>query len=189
LTPSTIHIHQDLIEGCRKNNRKAQMQLYGLYCKALYNTAYRILGHTAEAEDAMQEAFLSGFEKIGEYKGDATIGAWLKSIVINKALDQIRKRKEMLSLEDIEQEPVADDPAENYLETLAYRIGHIRQGIERLEEDDRIILSLFLLEGYDHEEISQVLGISNNASRTRYSRARQRLRELLREKHTDHMLN
>ena len=165
------------------------MQLYSLYSKAMYNTAYRILGHTAEAEDVMQEAFLSGFEKIGEYKGDATFGAWLKKIVINKAIDLVRKKKEMLTLEDMEQEPVADDPAENYLETLAYRIGHIRQCIEGLEEDDRIVLSLFLLEGYDHEEISQVLGISNNASRTRYSRARQRLRELLRKKNIDHILN
>ena len=183
------HIHDDLVEGCRKNNRKAQLQLYNLYYKAMYNSAFRIVNNTAEAEDVMQEAFLTGFQKIDDFKGDSTIGAWLKKIVVNRALDQIRTKKEMVSLQETDLQIPVDDSTENFLEILSYKIEKIRKGIESLPDDDRIILSLFLLEGYDHEEISQVLSISNNASRTRYSRARQRLRDLLKKNEIDQLVN
>ena len=155
----------------------------------MHNTSYRILKDSAEAEDVMQEAFLVAFQKIEEYKGDATFGAWLKRIVINRALDQIKKKKETVSIEEAGNEIVIDDTAENYLEILAYKIEQIRMGIEKLTEDDRVIISLFLLEGYDHEEISQVLEISQNASRTRYSRARHRLREMLSKEKFDQLVN
>ena len=189
LNQRSVHIHDDLVEGCRKNNRKAQLQLYNLYYKAMYNSAFRIVNNTAEAEDVMQEAFLTGFQKIDDFKGDSTIGAWLKKIVVNRALDQIRKKKEMVSLQETDLQIPVDDSTENFLEILSYKIEKIRKGIESLADDDRIILSLFLLEGYDHEEISQVLSISNNASRTRYSRARQRLRDLLKKNEIDQLVN
>ena len=189
LNQRSPHIHDDLVEGCRNNNRKAQLQLYNLYYKAMYNSAFRIVNNTAEAEDVMQEAFLMGFQKIDDFKGDSTIGAWLKKIVINRALDQIRKKKEMVSLQEKDLQIPADDSTENFLEILSYKIEKIRKGIESLADDDRVILSLFLLEGYDHEEISQVLSISNNASRTRYSRARQRLRDLLKKNEIDQLVN
>lgn len=185
----TIHIHDDLIEGCRHNNRKSQLHIYNLYYKAMYNTAFRIVKNTAEAEDIMQEAFLTGFQKISNYKGDASFGAWLKRIVINSAIDIIKKKKEVISLDESGIDLPADDSTENYLETLSYKIDQIRKGIEQLGEDDRVILSLLLLEGYDHGEISQVLNISNNASRTRYSRARHRLRELLKQQKIDELVN
>jgi RNA polymerase sigma-70 factor (ECF subfamily) len=86
-------------------------------------------------------------------------------------------------------EPASDDATENYLEALSYRTEQIRMGIEQLGDDDRVIMSLFLLEGYDHEEISQVMNISNNASRTRYSRARQRLRDWLKKQKIDELVN
>ena len=82
-----------------------------------------------------------------------------------------------------------EETTENYLEILAYKIEQIRKGIEKLGDDDRVIISLFLLEGYDHEEISQVLEISHNASRTRYSRARQKLRNLLNQEKIDQLVN
>ncbi len=185
----TIHIHDDLIEGCRHNNRKSQLQIYNLYYKAMYNTALRIVKNTAEAEDIMQEAFLTGFQKISNYKGDASFGAWLKRIVINSAIDNIKKKKEEISLDQSGIDLPSDNSTENYLEILSYKIDQIRKGIEQLGEDDRVILSLLLLEGYDHEEISQVLNISNNASRTRYSRARHRLRELLKQQKIDELVN
>lgn len=189
LSKTAVNIHEELIEACRKNSRKAQLQLYKMYYKAMYNTALRIVGHTAEAEDVMQESFLAGFRKIGDYKGDASFGAWLKKIVVHAAIDQLKKKKEQLSLEESGIEPLADEPSENYLEVLSYKTEQIRVCIEKLGEDDRVILSLFLLEGYDHEEISHILGISNNASRTRYSRARQRLRELLNQNKIDELVN
>jgi RNA polymerase sigma-70 factor (ECF subfamily) len=185
----TININEELIEGCRKNNRRSQLQLYNQYYKAMYNSAYRILRNTAEAEDVMQESFLVAFRKIDEYKGEATFGAWLKRIVINRSIDELKKRKETVSLDESGMDVPADDNSENYLEMLSYKIDQIRKGIEMLADEDRIILSLLLLEGYDHEEISQVLDISNNASRTRYSRARRRLKELLRKEKMNELVN
>lgn len=185
----SVNIHEDLITGCRSNNRKSQLQIYNLYYKAMYNTAFRIVKNSAEAEDVMQEAFLTGFQKIGDYKGDASFGAWLKRIVINRAIDQLKKKKESVSLEESGIELQADDTTENYLEVLSYKTDQIRKGIEHLGEDDRVIMSMFLLEGYDHEEISLVLDISNNASRTRYYRAKQHLRDWLKQQKIDELVN
>lgn len=189
LSTTTLNIHEELIDGCRVNNRKSQLQVYNLYYKAMYNTAYRIIGESAEAEDVMQESFLAAFQKIGEYKGESTFGAWLKRIVVNRALDQLRKKKEMLPLDEENMEKVADKQEEDYMEVLAYKVEQIRNGIERLQDDDRIIISLFLIEGYDHEEIAGILDITNNASRTRYSRARHRLRDLLSKEKINEMIN
>ena len=87
MSENNIHIHDKLIEACRYNNRKSQLQIYNLYYKAMYNTAFRIMKDSAEAEDIMQEAFLTAFQRIENYKGDASFGAWLKRIVVNKAID------------------------------------------------------------------------------------------------------
>lgn len=185
----TINMQSELLEGCRRNNRKSQLQVYNLYYKAMFNTAFRIVKNSAEAEDIMQEAFLTAFRKIEDYKGDATLGAWLKRIVVNRAIDQFNKKQQLVSLDEVSDIPAIEDNNENYLEILSYKIDQIRFGIERLPDDDRIVLSLFLLEGYDHDEISEILNISNNASRTRFSRAKQRLRELLSQEHIDQLVN
>ena len=189
LETRTANIHDELIEACRRNDRKAQLQLYKNYYKAMYNTAFRILRNSAEAEDVMQEAFLAAFKKIDEYKGDASFGAWLKRIVVNKSLDELKKKKELVSIDEKEILIEDNGQEENYLEILSYKIEQIRQGIEELADDDRVIISLFLLEGYDHEEIAQVLNISYGASRTRYSRARQKLREMLGRESIDKFVN
>ena len=185
----SVHMHEDLIDGLRTNNRKSQLQIYNLYYKAMFNTAFRIIKNSAEAEDIMQEAFLTGFQKIHDYKGDASFGSWLKRIVINRSLDELKKKKESISIEETGLDIPAEDSSENYLEVLSYKTDQIRKGIEQLAEDDRLVMSLFLIEGYDHEEISQVLDISYNASRTRYSRARHRLREWLKQQKIDELVN
>lgn len=189
MSDQAIHIHDDLISACRNKHRKSQLQIYNLYYKAMYNTAYRILGNAPEAEDIMQESFLTAFQKIDDFKGESTFGAWLKRIVVNKAIDQVKKKKEMIELKEERLNHVQDDSTENYLEMLSYKIDQIRKGIESLQDEDRIIISLFLLEGYDHNEISQVLNITYGASRTRYSRARQKLRDLLKAQTINQLVN
>ena len=163
-----------LIRGCRMNDRKAQLELYKKYYKAMYNTAYRIVRKQAEAEDAMQEAFLDAFRKIDTFRGDSTFGAWLKKIVVNKAINyaRLQNKLDFIDVDDQEiPEPVQEDP----VETLSFKIEMIRSAIENMPDRYRVILSLYLLEGYDHEEISGILDISYNATRTKYSRARQKL--------------
>lgn len=177
------NIHENLVERCRENDREAQFKLYEMYYKAMYNTALRIVNDTTEAEDVMQESFLDAFRKIDSYREEASFGSWLKRIVVNKSLDAIRKSKEMKSIDEYDTENIPDDhnDDEDYLEILSYKVEKIRQTIHLLPDSYRVILSLYLLEGYDHEEISQVLDISYSLSRTRFLRAKRKLVELMRE--------
>jgi RNA polymerase sigma factor (sigma-70 family) len=179
LEPAVKNIHEDLIRGCQVNDRKAQFQVYKLYYKAMFNTAIRIVNDSARAEDIMQEAFLEAFRQIETYRGESSFGTWLKKIVINKSIDEIRKAKDVISIDEIDIEVADQNDDEDYIQVLSTRIEKIRKAIHALPESYRIILSLYLLEGYDHEEISQVLDISYNLSRTRYSRARKKLLEFI----------
>ncbi|MDF1574252.1 MAG: RNA polymerase sigma factor [Bacteroidales bacterium] len=159
--------------------------MYRLYHMAMYNTTLRIVGDSDDAEDVMQEAFLKAFLKLDSYRGEVSFGAWLKRIVINKALDFLRLKKENLSLEDAgEIGEMADEPEDN--REVEYKAEEIRKAIYRLPEGYRIVLSLILLEGYDHEEVSSILNISNATSRTQYHRAKKRLIELLEDNNNDH---
>jgi RNA polymerase sigma factor (sigma-70 family) len=179
LEPSVKNIHEDLIRGCQVNDRKAQFQVYKLYYKAMFNTAIRLINDSALAEDIMQEAFLEAFRQIGTYREESSFGSWLKKIVINKSIDQIRKAKDIVSIDEVEVEFTEQTDDENYIQVLSTRVEEIRKAIHALPDSYRIILSLHLLEGYDHEEISQILEISYNLSRTRYSRARKKLLEYI----------
>jgi RNA polymerase sigma factor (sigma-70 family) len=179
LEPTVKNIHEDLIRGCQVNDRKAQIQVYKLYYKAMFNTAIRIVNDSASAEDIMQEAFLEAFRQIDSYRGESSFGSWLKRIVINKSIDEIRKSREIISIDEVDLDVTDLSEDENYIQVLSTRVEEIRKAIHALPDSYRIILSLHLLEGYDHEEISQILGISYNLSRTRYSRARKKLLEFI----------
>ena len=169
------NIHQNLIDGCKTGDQKAQFQIYKLYFKAMYNTSLRIVSDTMEAEDIMQEAFLSAFEKIDTYSGTVSFGAWLKKIVINRSLDALNKQKAIFEDIDTHHELkfIPDDQEDNRDTDL--KIEGVREAIKELPDGYRIILSLYLLEGYDHDEISEILGISSSTSRSQLSRAKQKL--------------
>jgi RNA polymerase sigma factor (sigma-70 family) len=155
------NIHQDLIDGCKTGDQKAQFQIYKLYYKAMYNTSLRIVNDTMEAEDIMQESFLSAFEKIDVYSGTVSFGAWLKKIVINRSLDSLNRKKAIF--EDIEAHVgIRDNSNEDQAqkEEIDVRVEEVKQAIEKLPDGYRIILSLYLLEGYDHDEIAEILSIT-----------------------------
>ncbi|MCX6281225.1 MAG: sigma-70 family RNA polymerase sigma factor [Bacteroidetes bacterium] len=174
------NIHKDLIDACRVGDRNAQFKIYKLYYKAMFNTSLRIVNDTAEAEDIMQESFLDAFQRLESYTGEGSFGSWLKRIVVNNSLDALRRFKDTVSFE----EGVVDLPDENednQEAEIRFQAGEVMKAIRELPEEYRVIISLFLLEGYDHEEISGILNISNQLSRTRYSRARQKLLAILKE--------
>ncbi|MFH2142493.1 MAG: sigma-70 family RNA polymerase sigma factor [Bacteroidota bacterium] len=176
------NIHQNLIEKCCKNDTTAQYEVYKLYYKAMYNTSLRIINNRIEAEDIMQEAFLSAFQKISTYKGEVSFGAWLKKIVVNQSLDFLKKRK--IDLVSMEERPVEikEEIEELYLEEQQQEIRKVKETINELPDGYRIILSLYLLEGYDHEEIGEILNISGSTSRSQFTRAKRKLVELLESK-------
>jgi len=175
------NLHQDLIDGCKNGDQKAQFQLYKLYYKAMFNTSLRIVCDTMEAEDIMQEAFLSAFEKINTYSGKVSFGSWLKKIVINRSLDSVSRNKAIF--EDIdthyELQEKADESALNDPDREE-KMEAIMKAISNLPDGYRIILSLYLLEGYDHDEIGEILDISSSTSGSQLSRAKQKLLNELR---------
>ena len=177
-------MHLELVEACKKGDRKAQFELYRLYHQAMYNTALRIVGDPDDAEDIMQEAFLKAFLKLRTYRGEVSVGAWLKRIVINKALDFLRLKKESLSMEEVGE--LEEEKPEDEMLDKACTAEEVKRAIFKLPEGYRVVLSLILLEGYDHEEVSGILKISNATSRTQYHRARKKLLELLKGKERKH---
>jgi RNA polymerase sigma factor (sigma-70 family) len=170
-----VYIHAPLIEECRKGNSKAQFRLYNQYSKAMYNLAYRILNNREDAEDMLQEAFTECFRSIDSFRFESTFGAWLKKILINKCLNQLKKKKIDLTLCETLPQCIEEEEAEE----VAYDTGKIFKSIEKLPDGYRVILTLYLLEGYDHTEISYILGISESTSKSQYSRAKEKLRNIL----------
>jgi RNA polymerase sigma factor (sigma-70 family) len=169
-----VYIHAPLIMECIKGNRKAQFSLYRQYSKAMYNIAYRMLNNREDAEDILQEAFVECFKNIASFRFESTFGAWLKKILINKCINYLRKKKIDLQYCDTLPLVISEDDEE-----VKYDIRKIFKGIEMLPDGYRVILSLYLLEGYDHTEISQILEISESTSKSQYSRAKEKLRNLL----------
>jgi len=169
------NIHQPLIDRCKRGDRKAQSELYNMYCKSMFSVSLRILGNAADAEDAMQEAFLSAFRNLDSYQGKVSFGAWLRKIVINRSLDYLKKRK--IKFEEVTERNAGPDEEWNYPGEVDLK--RIQQAIRALPDGYRVVLSLHLIEGYNHEEISQILKISNSASRTQYLRAKNKLKDIL----------
>ncbi|WP_207535873.1 RNA polymerase sigma factor [Desertivirga arenae] len=174
-----IDPHFSLVVECKEGNRKAQFELYKLYSKAMYNVAMRILNNADEASDMLQESFIDAFLRIKEFRQESSFGMWVKQIVVNKCISQLRKRKfEFLSVEDVDLSEIADED-EFDEEELQFQVEEVKKAIQLLPEGYRIVLSLYLLEGYDHEEIAFILKITENTSRTQLLRAKRKLMDLL----------
>lgn len=168
----------DIVEKCRQNDRKAQLKLYNQYCNGMLIVAQRFVKNTMEAEDVVQESFIKAFAKLEQYKAEVTFGAWLKRIVINKSIDALKSNKQRLvDLEDLQLKVVDEDDDWNVDSTLT--IDEVKVAIQKLPEKYKYVVMLYLIEGYDHQEISEILNISEVASRTQLSRGKTKLKELL----------
>lgn len=166
--------HTEVIEQCKKNNRKAQLKLYNQYCDAMYNVAYRFMKNSQDAEDVMQEAFIKAFKKINSFQGEVTFGAWLKKIVVHQSIDTLKLRKlNFLDVDENYLKIVVDD--DNWEISDGISAEEVKLAISQLPEKYELVLSLFLIEGYDHQEISQILGITEVNSRTQLMRGKQKL--------------
>jgi RNA polymerase sigma-70 factor (ECF subfamily) len=144
----------------------------------MYNVGYRIVNSEAEAQDVLQEAFISAFRNLIHYRGDATFGAWLKKIVVNKAINQVKKRK-MERLPEDERWDVKEEEAGDEFGDFPFTVEKVKNAIKRLPDGYRMVLSLYLLEGYDHGEIAEILGITESTSKSQFNRSKKKLKELL----------
>jgi RNA polymerase sigma-70 factor (ECF subfamily) len=167
----------NLIKRCKSSDKNAQLQLYKAYYKAMFNAAYRILKDSYEAEGIIQEAFLTAFTKIDSFKGEVTFGAWLKRIVINKSLTQLKKNNRY---EEVKMEVIPSNEIED--EAIDYSGLHpksVMLNLQSLKENYRVVLTLNLIEGYDYEEIAQILNYTNENVRTTVSRAKKKLKQVI----------
>lgn len=172
------HIHEGLIRRCRQGDPEAYDQIYKLYSRSMYNVGFRIVNNTEEAEDVLQEAFISAFRNLEFYRGDATFGAWLKRIVVNKAINCLKRRR-MERFPDQDNWDVREEVSTDELDHFPYTVDQVRHAIENLPDGYRAVLSLYLLEGYDHGEIGEILGITESTSKSQFNRSKKKLRELL----------
>tara|TARA_R110002073_G_scaffold139232_2_gene289345 strand:- start:119976 stop:120524 length:549 start_codon:yes stop_codon:yes gene_type:complete len=175
----TKFLQSRLIAECKQNNQKAQMQLYDMYCKAMYNTAYNFVKDEAVAEDMAQEGFIKAFQKIASFNEEVSFGAWLKRIVINRCLDWLKKRK--LHMVSIDTQDVQIANEENWEVDDCINMQCIHDSINKLPDNYKVVLKLFLLEGYDHQEIAQILKISEVSSRSQLFRGKNKLKEILKQ--------
>ncbi|WP_296437198.1 sigma-70 family RNA polymerase sigma factor [Winogradskyella sp.] len=155
-----------LINACKRGNQKAQMQVYDCYCDAMFKVACRYLKNQEDAKDAMQEGFLKAFLNIKNYTESATFGAWLKRIIINQCIDVLKKRQfetESLKTENLQ---IVDDNDWQFDTSITKE--QILEAIDQLSEKYRLVVSLYLIEGYDHEEISSILNIAIKTSEHNY---------------------
>ena len=144
----------------------------------MLNVAFRMVGNTADAEDILQEAFLDAFSKVKDFRQETTFGLWLKQIVVNRSVNLLRKRKvEWIEINN-ELENIPDEVREDD-EDIQYQVNQVKAAMKKLPEGYRVVLSLYLFEGYDHEEIGQILNIAENTSRTQFLRAKRKLQALL----------
>lgn len=170
----------DIVEKCKQNDRKAQLKLYNQYCDGMYIVAKRFVKDSFEAEDIVQESFIKAFSKLHQYKGEVTFGAWLKRIVINKSIDTLKaKKQELLEMNEVHLKVVDPDFEDEWLVDDAITVEEVKAAINELPDKYRYVMMLFLMEGYDHQEISQILSISEVASRTQLSRGKTKLKEHL----------
>lgn len=172
---------EQLAELCIAGNQQAQLEVYNRYYKAMYNVSLRIVKDSFEAEDIMQDSFLVAFTKLGELKDLKTFGAWLKRIVINNSIYHFKKSSKYRNVPfDDVLNKVADDQSigsDNGYTNL--RAQQVLKAMNELKENYRIGLTLNLIEGYDYEEICEILEISYANCRTMISRAKDSLRQKL----------
>ena len=174
-----IDKHYDLVVECKQGSKKACFELYRLYSKAMLNVAFRIVGSIDEAEDVLQEAFLDAFNRVKDFRQETTFGLWLKQIVVHRSINLLRKRKlELVELGEDQLENIADEETESD-EDIQYKVVQVKEAMKELPEGYRLVISLYLLEGYDHEEIGEILNISENTSRTQFLRAKRKLNDIL----------
>lgn len=171
--------HKNIVEKCKRGNRQAQFELYRLYSKAMYNICLRMVKNQLDAEDILQNSFVDVFTKLHTFKFQSSVGAWIKRIVINNCINHLKRKKVYFVELELRHANIVEEPM---VEDGKLNVEFINQAIYELPDGYRIVFTLYLLEGYDHKEIAQILEISEATSKSQYSRARKKLKEIIQTK-------
>ncbi|SNR47469.1 RNA polymerase sigma-70 factor, ECF subfamily [Maribacter sedimenticola] len=169
--------HKSLVEKSKAGDRNSQYKLYELYVDAMYNIGLRYLRIKEDAEDIVQESFVDAFRNLHTFKYESTFGAWLKRIVINKSINHLKVKRLALANMDDHDHHLTDE--EETVAELPLALEKIKTGIQKLPLGYQQIINLYLLEGYDHIEIGEVLGITTSTSKSQYHRAKKKLVQII----------
>lgn len=166
----------DTIQLCIDGNAPAQKELYQKYAKAMFHTIARMIGNVPESEDLLQESFIKVFQNLKNFEGKSSIGAWIKRICVNTAIQQIKLNKRLV-IEPIDQ--FNELQTESNEDDIEFDVAAIHTAVKSLPEGSRVILSLYLFEGFKHHEIGEILKISESTSKTQYRRGKELLKKRL----------
>jgi RNA polymerase sigma-70 factor (ECF subfamily) len=166
-----------LIKECSRGNAKAQRALFDKFAPKMLAVCMRYLKNIDEAEDALQDGFVKVFQKIPEFKMEGSLEGWIRRIMVNNSLDAIRRNKKQLLEDDV-------DSVQHKVSFTDFQfddmdLQYLMKIIQSLPDGYRVVFNMFAIEGYSHKEIAETLGVSENTSKSQYSRARALLREKL----------
>lgn len=173
--------NNDLIELCKRGEERGYNLIYAKYSKGIYNTILRIVQHTGEAEDVLQETFVAAFQTVNRLDNGSNFGAWIKRIAINKSLTLLRQRKLSFGEFDEDQSENLQEPDALDEQEFQWKVDVIIKAIDELPKGYRLIVQLHLLENLPQEEVAELLGISHVTVRTQYHRAKKKIMELIKK--------
>ena len=171
--------HREIIEACKGGSHAAQFKLYNLYSKAMFNTCLRMVKNIEDAEDLLQNSFTDVFVNLQKFRYQSSIGAWIKRIVVNNCINFVKKKK--IHFEELQPNAQTIVVKETGGSDLNYSVNAIQNNLMKLPDGYRVVFSLYLLEGYDHGEIGNILNISEATSKSQFSRAKKKLKQLIME--------
>jgi RNA polymerase sigma factor (sigma-70 family) len=164
----------NLLEGCKRNDRKAQELLYQALASKMLGVCVRYAKDSFEAEDILQTGFVKVFQKISEFRSDGSFEGWIRRIMVNTAIEVYRKNQRTLNVVDIDQ---VYDEAQTMFDMTGLETKDLLKLIQQLPDGYRVVFNMYVIEGYSHKEIGEQLAISEGASKSQLSRARALLRE------------
>jgi len=176
LETNILYTHKELVEKSKLGDRNSQYKLYELYADAMYNVGLRMVRIKEDAEDVVQDSFVDAFKNLSSFRYESTFGSWLKRIVVNKSINHLKLKK--ITVVPIENEMYRIKEETNE-EAPAMDIKKIINGIQLLPSGYQQIINLYLIEGYDHVEISEILEITTSTSKSQYHRAKKKLIEIV----------
>lgn len=165
-----------LIKGCLAQDPKSQKALFEMFAPTMYAICYRYAGNEDQAKDLLQDGFIKVFTKLGDFKFEGSFEGWLKRIFINNALEYLRKEKRQPEMIDVDN---AHDLAADSINFSGIDIRKIMALIQKLPSGYRTAVNLYIIEGYSHKEIADLLGITESTSKTQLFKARQALQKML----------
>lgn len=167
---------EEIVNGCLKGDPKYQQVLYNQYAKKMYGVCLRYAQDKEAARDILQEGFIKVFQNLQAFKGQGSFEGWVRRIMVNHALEGLRKLSNRVQHVDVEEVHEALHETVNY---SRYDMNYLLEKIQQLAPGYRAVFNLYVIEGYQHNEIAEMLGISENTSKSQLSRARKLLQESL----------